>query len=111
MLTLSDVSAPLTRSVGTITARSDVFRPTIARSTDEIQISFFDLFIMHVLYSFPTTKRHNENEIQVDASFKRIVNGINTRQIAIPSRGRNLSKRKSFSYFLKKKKKEENKKN
>lgn len=49
--------------------------------------------------------KHNENEIQVDASFKRIVNGINTRQIAIPSRGRNLSKRKSFSYFLKKKKK------
>lgn len=47
--------------------------------------------------------KHNENEIQVDASFKRIVNGINTRQIAIPSRGRNLSKRKSFSYFLKKK--------
>lgn len=36
------------------------------------------VFIEYI-YIFVRDDKHNENEIQVDASFKRIVNGINTK--------------------------------
>lgn len=101
MLTLSDVSASLARSVGTITTKigratllpplslslpiifetaTSIHLPPLQKLPG-IQVSFVSrrVYIEYTHIAFVRDDKHNEKEIQVDASFKRIVNGINTK--------------------------------